>query len=248
MYAALGPEAVSAALRDHHTKALISDRPNHDSIYYAFQSNVPVGKEESFRTAWLRYHGSPVIDRVHAESPDRPPLVALYNATDGVNWVNNRNWLSDAPLGAWYGVYTNSQGQVTGLDLAKNRLDGDLPSELGGLSNLIGLILNDNRLSGKIPPELGDLIHLEVLSLGWNELTGELPPELGNLTNLRSMGLNGNRLRGEIPPELGKLTELVGPLWLLFSQFTGCIAAELPEIWVEATGLRRCEPAGKVNP
>ena len=247
MYAALGPEAVSAALRELYTRALIFEHLNHDSIYYAFQSNVPFGKEESFRTAWLRYHGSPVINRVHADSPDLPPSVALYNATDGEHWVNNRNWLSDAPLGAWYGVYTNSQGQVTGLNLAKIGLAGELPSELGGLSNLIGLILNDNRLSGEIPPELGDLIHLDQLQLQWNQLTGEIPPEIGNLTNLRSMGLYGNRLTGEIPPELGQLTKL-GAFWLHENQFTGCVAASLPEMWVEASGLRRCDPAGKVNP
>ncbi len=246
MYAALGPEAVSAALRELYAQTVISDRLNHDSIYYAFQSNVPVGKEESFRTAWLRYHGSPVIDRVHADSPERPVLVALYNATDGEHWVNNRNWLSDAPLGAWYGVYTNSQGQVTELKLAKNRLAGELPSELGGLSNLLGLILNENGLTGEIPPELGDLIDLVDLSLQWNKLTGAIPPDLGNLTNLQYLGLTGNRLTGEIPPELGKLTKL-GAIRLLFSRFTGCIAAELPEMWVEATRLKRCEPAGKVN-
>ena len=247
MYAALGPEAVSAALRELYTRALTFERLNHDSIYYAFQSNVPFGKEESFRTAWLRYHGSPVIDRVYADSPDLPPLVALYNATDGEHWVDNRNWLTDAPLGAWYGVYTNSKGQVTGLKLAKNGLAGELPSELGGLSNLIALVLNDNRLSGEIPLELGDLIHLGKLRLEWNELTGEIPPELGNLTNLRSMGIYGNRLTGEIPPELGKLAKL-GVIWLHENQFTGCIAAELPEIWKYPTGLRRCDPAGQVNP
>ena len=241
MYAALGPDATSAALRELYTQALHFEHLNHDSIYYAFQSNVPFGKEASFRTAWIRYHGSPVIDRVHADSPDRPPLVALYNATDGEHWVNNRNWLSEAPLGAWYGVYTNAQGQVTGLNLAKIGLAGELPSELGGISNLIGLILVENRLTGEIPPELGDLIHLDKLRLEWNELTGEIPPELGNLANLRSMGLYGNRLTGEIPAELGQLTKL-GAIWLHENQFTGCIPAELPEIWKFPTGMRRCDP------
>ena len=28
-------------------------------------------------------------------STDRAALVALYNATDGDNWANNTNWLSD---------------------------------------------------------------------------------------------------------------------------------------------------------
>ena len=31
-------------------------------------------------------------------------LVALYNATDGPNWTDNENWLTDAPLSEWAGV------------------------------------------------------------------------------------------------------------------------------------------------
>ena len=33
---------------------------------------------------------------------DREALVALYNA-NGENWYESDNWLSDAPLGEWYG-------------------------------------------------------------------------------------------------------------------------------------------------
>ena len=38
------------------------------------------------------------------DSPDRGALIALYNATDGPNWVDAENWLTDKPLGDWYGV------------------------------------------------------------------------------------------------------------------------------------------------
>ena len=38
-----------------------------------------------------------------AVSPDRETLTVLYNALDGANWTNNANWLSDEPLGEWYG-------------------------------------------------------------------------------------------------------------------------------------------------
>ena len=43
------------------------------------------------------------------EATDRDVLVALYHATGGDNWTNNENWLSDAPIGTWYGVTTESQ-------------------------------------------------------------------------------------------------------------------------------------------
>ena len=44
---------------------------------------------------------------------DREALVALYNVTNGENWNESNNWLSDAPLGEWEGVTTDSDGRVT---------------------------------------------------------------------------------------------------------------------------------------
>ena len=57
---------------------------------------------------------------------DREALVALYNATDGENWSNNTNWLSDAPPGEWEGVYTDDDGRVTWLELNYNDLTGEI--------------------------------------------------------------------------------------------------------------------------
>ena len=34
----------------------------------------------------------------------REALAALYDATDGPNWKNGDEWLSDAPLGEWHGI------------------------------------------------------------------------------------------------------------------------------------------------
>ena len=43
------------------------------------------------------------VSEITVENPDRAALVALYEATDGPNWVNNTNWLTDAPLGCGTG-------------------------------------------------------------------------------------------------------------------------------------------------
>ncbi|MCY4581197.1 MAG: hypothetical protein OXE50_00115, partial [Chloroflexi bacterium] len=112
-------------------------------------------------------------------SGDREALIAFYNATDGPNWDNNTNWLSDAPLAEWSGVETDANGRVITLDLRWNRLTGEIPSELGSLSNLESLGLGLNQLTGEIPPWLGDLSNLEQLFLNSNDLSGEIPPELG---------------------------------------------------------------------
>ena len=134
---------------------------------------------------------------------DRTALEALYEATDGANWSNNANWLSEASLREWHGVITDRNGRVTGLSLSGNRLRGEIPAELGGLANLHGLSLSGNRLSGEIPAELGGLANLLELYLSGNQLSGGIPAELGSLANLQRLYLHENQLRGEIPAELG---------------------------------------------
>ena len=114
-------------------------------------------------------------------------MVALCNATDCENWGNNAYWLSGFPLHSWKGVSTNVDGRVTQLRLANNALSGEIPAELGSLSNLRDLFLDGNALSGEIPPELGSLSNLSSLSLNNNQLSGEIPPELGSLSKLTSL-------------------------------------------------------------
>ena len=68
--------------------------------------------------AWLNDSADPTLPAGIGEgggvaSPDCAALVALYEETDGDNWENNSNWLSDAPLGEWFGVTTDDDGRVT---------------------------------------------------------------------------------------------------------------------------------------
>ena len=57
----------------------------------------------------------------------------------------------------------------------------------------------DNQLTGEIPAELGSLTNLTDLRLTSNQLTGEIPAELGGLSNLTDLRLSGNKLTGCIP-------------------------------------------------
>ncbi len=111
-------------------------------------------------------------------------MVALYNATNGSGWKNNENWLSEAPLDQWYGVFTDCDGTLTHLSLTDNQITGPIPSWLGNLSNLRHLELAGNQITEPIPSWLGNLSNLNVLGLGRNQFTGPIPPELGNLSRL----------------------------------------------------------------
>ena len=67
---------------------------------------------------------------------------------------------------------------------------GEIPAELGSLSNLEGLDLSYNELSGEIPAELGSLSNLTGLTLSRNDLSLCVPRSLedhdrfGNLSDL----------------------------------------------------------------
>ena len=114
-----------------------------------------------------------------SEEADR---AALYNATDGGNWFNDTNWLTDAPLSEWHGVSTNDEGHVVSLNLGNNSLSGTVPPDIGILINLSHLHLGFNQLTGTLPPELGDLTRLEFLDLSYNRLWSELPSSMAALT------------------------------------------------------------------
>ena len=173
---------------------------------------------------------------------DRTALIALYNATDGPNWENSANWLSDAPLDEWFRVNTDINGRVTTLYLNNNNLSGDIPPELGQLSNLRTLWLDGNNLSGDIPPTLGQLANLQTLWLGGNSLSGDIPPELGRLANLIDLTLYWNNLSGTIPPELGRLDNLQ-KLLLAENNLGGAIPptlGQLPNLqwlWLDGNNL-----------
>ena len=185
--------------------------------------------------------------------PELAALHALYNATDGANWINSGNWLSDAPLSDWHGIKTDDDGRITeiylignnlsgeipaalgelghleGLYLARNDLSGSIPAELGNLSSLRTLMLFDNELTGAIPNQLGNLGNLEEIHLGRNQLSGRIPPQLGNLENLRRLHLTVNDLSGSIPPSLGNLTNL-RQLSIAANDLTGSIPAEIADL------------------
>jgi len=110
---------------------------------------------------------------------------------------------------------------LTFLNFSYNDLSGSIPWELGNLSNLTYLSLHDNQLNGNIPSELDNLSNLTSLHLSFNELSGNIPPELGNLSNLASLSLSRNQLSGSIPPELGNLSNLAS-LSLYNNQLSGC--------------------------
>ena len=176
---------------------------------------------------------------------DKDALIALYCATDGGNWGSSvsSTWKVDMPLDAnlssnnanWRGVVTDADGRVTELYLYSNvYLHGQIPPEIGNLTNLTKLWLHKNRtsryggryLSGQIPPSIGNLTNLQELILYRTNITGPIPSELGTLASLIKLEIYESKLTGWIPPELGNLSSLQ-ELELYQNELTGSIPSEL---------------------
>ncbi len=159
-------------------------------------------------------------------SPDWVGLAAFYNATNGPDWADNENWLTDTPVGRWHGVETNDDGRITRLVLPGNLLQGTLPTELEYLTHLETLNLRENRLTGTLPAEIGNATRLREIDLGHTQLDGTIPATLGRLVDLRRLNFEYAEFSGPIPPELGALTEL-GFLNLYQNQLSGQLPAAL---------------------
>ncbi|KAL6956205.1 Brassinosteroid LRR receptor kinase [Sarracenia purpurea var. burkii] len=93
----------------------------------------------------------------------------------------------------------NHNGSMILLDLSYNRLEGNIPKELGSMYYLSVLNLGHNGLSGPIPQELQGLKMVVILDLLYNRLDGPIPQSLTSLTLLGEIDLSNNNLNGTIP-------------------------------------------------
>ncbi len=121
---------------------------------------------------------------------------ALVAARDTLAGGATLRW-GEGPVSGWEGVTVEgSRPRVRELDLRGYTLMGQIPAELGQLSELRRLDLSDNLLDGAIPYALGSLSNLRTLSLAGNLLGRSIPRTFGELTELRELFLARNRLTG----------------------------------------------------
>lgn len=166
---------------------------------------------------------------VQVQPGQRTVLHKLYRVMGGDDWIRNDYWKSALPLNRWVGVTTDAQGRILALWLPNNGLAGEIPDEVGSLTDLVTLSLQGNRATGPIPPEFGNLRNLQFLNLRSNQLSGEIPPELGSLQSLQTLNLGFNRLTGSIPAGLGEIQSLRS-LYVDSNQLDGEVPGELGNI------------------
>ncbi|KAL3752618.1 hypothetical protein ACJRO7_000081 [Eucalyptus globulus] len=115
---------------------------------------------------------------------------------------------------------------LTRFSASYSEISGEIPKEIGNLSNLEVLDLGDIMLSGAIPSNLGNLQNLAELSLAQNNLGGTIPSFLGNLTKLFLLYLRGNNFHGQIPSHLSNCQSL-DMLELSENNLSGAIPPQL---------------------
>ena len=169
---------------------------------------------------------------------ERKALIAIYNALDGDNWTNNENWCSDKPVGEWYGVDC-SEGFIWALSLGNNNLKGEIPNEIGNLSNIRLLELNHNQISGMVPKEMRKLNKLHSLNLSYTDISGPFFEGIEGLCDLEILQLVGC-------PNITSIPENIKYLQKLFSlRVSGIISkrinCSLPSTIGECKALREIE-------
>ncbi|XP_041010212.1 receptor-like protein 9b [Juglans microcarpa x Juglans regia] len=124
---------------------------------------------------------------------------------------------------------------MTGIDLSSNQFTGNIPFEMGELSQLRFLNLSNNSLTGSIPISFRNLRSMESLDLSHNKLRGRIPSELVGLTSLSVCSVAYNNLSGRIPFEYQ------------FSTFTSQCYEGNPELCGDALP-RNCSTANQLEP
>eukprot|EP00592_Proboscia_alata_P015579 CAMPEP_0194394034 /NCGR_PEP_ID=MMETSP0174-20130528/123631_1 /TAXON_ID=216777 /ORGANISM="Proboscia alata, Strain PI-D3" /LENGTH=852 /DNA_ID=CAMNT_0039189789 /DNA_START=100 /DNA_END=2654 /DNA_ORIENTATION=+ len=169
------------------------------SFSTAMEIFVPISGEESLKNEtspqylamdWIVNH-----DEANMALKDEDKIVqryilaVLYYSTQGKNWNNQCNFLSEKDVCDW-NEFTNSAiddsiqfSGITRCDEAKNveninlvneNLTGTIPSELGMLTKLTDLRLHSNNLFGTVPVILSNISSLGKVELMRNDLTGDM--------------------------------------------------------------------------
>ena len=167
----------------------------------------------------------------HCRGLDRRALINLYEALDGANWTNNKNWNVTSGTPAenkandpcsiekrWFGVGFTDPCEKYLDDIVGWGPETDYLAQVRGAGQgcfagrITALNLHRNGLRGNLSnhPTLGDLTNLTYFDISWNQVEGAIPTQIGLINNIQTINLHHNLLSGTLPSELGTLNSL-GP-------------------------------------
>ena len=205
-------------------------------------ANISILIKESIQMISIAQKGK--LETLQKE--ERQILEKFYHATNGSEWANNTNWLSDRPIDQWNGIECDEYGFVRSIYLRFNNLKGTIPAEIEGLKYLETLNLQCNQLEGKTLENISKLTNLRLLNLYSNPSLGSIPSTLGNLSNLEVLDLNSCELEGEIPETITNLSKLK-ELNLGGNPLSGKILADIGNLSnLEVLNFELCKLEGEI--
>ncbi|XP_010905056.3 putative leucine-rich repeat receptor-like serine/threonine-protein kinase At2g24130 [Elaeis guineensis] len=191
---------------------------------------IPPSLSNSSMLEWIDFESNRLSGELPSDIFDKMPFLQfLY-----LSYNNLSSHDSNTNLDPFFASLRNCS-HLQELELAGNKLGGEIPSLIGNLSsNLLQLHLEENIIFGPIPPNISNLVNLTYLNLSNNNLNGSIPPDLSRLMKLERVYLSNNLLSGEIPPSLGEIPHL-GLLDISGNRLSGSI----PDTLSNLSQLRR---------
>ncbi|KAL7212367.1 hypothetical protein ACSBR2_015117 [Camellia fascicularis] len=200
-----------------------------DLGYNAFMGSIPKSLGNLRLLQFLNLQTNNLTSGSSSSSPELVFLTSLVNCKDLKVLSINHNPLDgilpttignlSASLEKFYAHSCGIKGNIPSeignisnlafLNLQQNGLTGFIPSTIKALEKLQILDLSNNRLQGSIPDDICQLKNMGDLRLNQNELFGLIPECLGNITSLRYLYLNSNKLTFVIPTRLGNLKDIL---------------------------------------
>ncbi|KAL3515799.1 hypothetical protein ACH5RR_022701 [Cinchona calisaya] len=159
-----------------------------------------------------------------------------FNAMQALRgeWKNTPpSWVGPDPCGMRWDGITCINYRIVSIMCASFGLSGQLPADIGSLSELQILSLNSNKFIGEIPSSIGTLPKLLWLDIGENRLTGRIPVSnesasgLDMLVQTNHFHFGNNQLSGEIPSQLFSTNMSLFHLLLENNLLNGSIPATL---------------------
>ncbi|XP_073156461.1 receptor-like kinase TMK4 isoform X2 [Henckelia pumila] len=167
--------------------------------------------------------------------------IATAIADDAQVMANFAKSISPTPQGwtasnycKWQGVFCDSSGKVSSINLSSKSLSGIIPSNLNQLSSLKSLSLQRNLFSGPLPP-LSNLDSIQDVNLDDNNFNSIPQGFLSGLTSLQDFSLNNNSNLPpwRIPDTLKDSTTLVS-----FQASKANLVGEIPDIFASMPNLQ----------
>lgn len=146
----LANDQLSETSNDNNPATDQSDESNSNELPVSNDNEINIGSSDTSGCVIQGVAVNTIASQVECDA-----LITLYNSLDGPNWNDTfTNWNTATDPCEWYRIVCNDEG-VNSLSLHSYQLTGEIPAEIGNLSNLQFINLSLNSLTGTIPPELG---------------------------------------------------------------------------------------------